>query len=307
MSPVSRSLAMPVLHRNHALTACVAGLALAGCVAAQPEAPVSRVEAVRTADGVQLLEAGRPLLFYRTRPEAGREAWRVNYVHPLHAPDGTLLTEDAPIDHLHQRGVYWAWRRILVDGSQVADGWVGNGLVLALAEPRLERLADGSARIEVTATWSVPLDGRSTEVIEETSVIHAHPLRDGVRRVDFELRLRALRDGVALAGTDDEKGYGGPSLRLRDAESVELASGGRTLTATLARMTVGPEVELRWGEASPLAGRQVTLACRVQDRPWTEWVLRQEPSMQNCAFPGRTPRVLPTVDPLRIEVSAVLR
>jgi hypothetical protein len=230
----------------------------------------------------------------------------LNYVHPLHAPDGTLLTEDAPADHLHQRGVYWAWRRILVDGTQVADGWVGNGIVFELTEPRLEQLADGSARIEVTVSWTVPLDGRPTEIIEETSVIRAHPLREGDRRVDFELRLRALREGVALAGTDDEKGYGGPSARLRDAGSVRLASHGQTLTATLARMSVGDEVEMTWGDESPLAGRQVVLACRVGNRPWTEWVLRQEPSMQNCAFPGRTPRVLPTGNPLSIEFSAVL-
>ena len=31
------------------------------------------------------------------------------YFHPLHAPNGQVVTEDAPEDHVHHRGLCFAW------------------------------------------------------------------------------------------------------------------------------------------------------------------------------------------------------
>jgi hypothetical protein len=284
-----------------------AGLALTGC-AGVPSPPVTAVvDAVIAPDGVLLQQDGAPILFYRSRPEVGREPWRVHYLHPLHAPSGEVLTEDAPPDHLHQRGVYWAWRRILVDGVPVADGWVGRDLALQVESPLVRRHEDGSAEIRATALWIVPVGGTATPVIREYSTIRAFPLDSGVRRIDVDVRLVALRPSVALGGTDDDKGYSGLSFRLRDAPQVQLHSGGQDLRATVARMATGPTVRFAWGTGSPLSSKQVTIECRVDGRSWQEWVLRQESSMQNCAFPGRVPASVPVDGELRLLATLTLR
>lgn len=146
--------------------------------------------AVSVRDGVSLVEGGTPVLFYRSRPEPGREAWRTHYVHPLHSVAGAVITEDGPQDHLHQRGVYWAWRRILVDGVRIADGWVGDNLVLEVDTPVIHAWPDGSAQVDTRVVWHVPVNGSPTPIIEELSTIRAYPAAGGHRRIDFDIRLR---------------------------------------------------------------------------------------------------------------------
>jgi hypothetical protein len=222
-----------------ALPGVAAVLAVAGCVQAPLPRATQPVVAEITPEGVQLTQDGTPILFYRSRPESGREPWRVHYLHPVLTRAGDVLTEDAPADHLHQRGIFWAWRRVLVDGVPVADGWVGRQLELRVGEPRVTRHPDGSVAIHATARWLAPVEGATSAIIEESSTIRAFPIDGAARRIDLDVRLTALRPGVALAGTDDDKGYGGLSFRLRDAPALTLRSDGRELQATVARMTTG--------------------------------------------------------------------
>jgi len=116
-SPARRSRARRGVRPLLPITTAV--LALSACASPTLVPPGPRVVAELTPDGVRLEEGGRPVLFYRSRPEPEREPWRVHYVHPLHSVGGAILTEDAPADHVHHRGVFWAWRRILVDGVDV--------------------------------------------------------------------------------------------------------------------------------------------------------------------------------------------
>ena len=234
---------------------------LAACTFDQTGTRQSAVVATPAPDGIALSEAGAPILFYRSQPEPGREAWRVNYVHPLYSIAGTVITEDAPPDHLHQRGVYWAWRRIMVDGVRVADGWVGDKVVMAVAAPTSRAWPDGSMQIDAQATWRVPVAGVETAIIEESSTVRAYPLSDGQRRIVFEVRLRALRNGVQLAGTDDDKGYGGFSLRFAHSEQLEFLSDGQALQPLVAAVHTGEEVTLRW--PAPIPGWPGSIPCQL--------------------------------------------
>jgi len=267
---------------------------LSACASPTLVPPGPRVVAELTPDGVRLEEGGRPVLFYRSRPEPEREPWRVHYVHPLHSVGGAILTEDAPADHVHHRGVFWAWRRILVDGVQAGDGWVGRDLVLEVGAPAVAEHPDGSARIDVHVLWKVPIDGRAEAVVEEYSTIQAFPVLQGRRRIEFEVRLRGLHAGVAIAGTDDEKGYGGASIRFGHSERISMRGDGRDLRATSAALEAGEVVEFLWPSIAPPWPARVEATCSIDGRAWTLWVLRQEASMQNCAFPGRVPLELRT-------------
>jgi len=258
-------------------------------------------------NGVIVRQGGAPVLFYRSHPEIGRETWRMDYLHPVFTVQGTVLTEDAPADHTHQRGIFWAWRRILVDGEVVADSWVGRQFELQGEPPELVAHPDGSTTIRGKLRWLVPVAGMATEIVEESSEITVFPLDAGARRIVIDVRLKALQPGVALAGSDDEKGYGGLSFRFRDAPAMTIHSDTRELRATLARMQTGPEVDFTWAPSSALSAAAVKVECRVDGRPWTQWVLRQEPSMQNCAFPGRSPYELSTDRVLHLAASLTLQ
>ena len=249
-----------------------------------------------------LVEGGEPALFYRARPAAGAEPWRVNYIHPMWSLSGAELTENAPPDHLHHRGLFWAWRRILVDGGQVADGWVGSGLRLDTRVSAARVLPDGSAEILATSRWIVPLAGRDEPVIEESAQIQLFPRRQGQRRLELTITLRALRQGVAIGGTADEKGYGGPSIRLGHADEMDIWSDGRPLVATVGPVGTGPAVHFTWRRAFPQWAQRVAVTCEVDGRPWTSWILRQELSMQNCAFPGREAFEVPTAGGVRMHL-----
>jgi hypothetical protein len=264
------------------------------------------VEALRTDDGVQLVDSGAPVLFYRSKPSPGREPWRTHYVHPVYSIGGAVITEDAPADHVHHRGIFWAWRRILVDGVKVADGWVGENLALEVASPTVTSHDDGSAQIDMQVRWIVPMQGRPTPIIEENSSIRAYPAVDGRRRIDVSVGLRALRRGVELAGTEDEKGYGGLSLRVANPQLAEIESDGRVMHAAVAGMQTGDWVAFNWRAPPPPWPARVAASCQVDGHAWTRWVLRQEPSMQNCAFPGSAPTAVPSEGVLRLGLSLLV-
>jgi hypothetical protein len=262
MAPVSLTARqVGRLHPQRATASALALLAgafaLAGCAGPAASVRPERVTAEVVEDGVRVTAGGRPVLFYRTRPDGGREPWRVNYL-------------------------------------RVADGWVGDQLSLEVTRRVALDRSDGSAQVAARVLWRVSLDGALVNIVKESSRLRVFPVADGHRRIDVEVRLRALRRGVAIAGTDDEKGYGGLSMRFANGPQLQLAGDGRVLRATPAGIEAGESVEFSWPALPPPWPARVTARCTVDGRPWTRWVLRQEPSMQNCAYPGSSPVELPT-------------
>jgi hypothetical protein len=68
---------------------------------------------------------GKPVLRYqREPPPAGEPTPSVEgacYTHPLYTPSGDLVTDVAPKDHPHHRGIFCAW--VAVEGEQKGDWW----------------------------------------------------------------------------------------------------------------------------------------------------------------------------------------
>src|SRR5688500_13954646 len=68
-------------------------------------------------DGALRVTAGdRPLLTYHVTPVQGPPGTgplftRNAYIHPVHAPNGAVVTGDFAPDHPHQRGVFFAWTK----------------------------------------------------------------------------------------------------------------------------------------------------------------------------------------------------
>lgn len=272
-----------------------------------PVTPLPRVDAVFAAEGVTITDGGKSVLFYRTAPADPREPGRLNYVHPIHAPDGTVMTEDRPADHLHQRGAFWSWHQVLVDGKSVADGWFMKGLTFHVREKRFKGDKVGGGTLVVNADWIVNSAPEVNYVARETTKVRVYPLKDGARRIDFDTVITARSDTLALGGSDDVKGYGGFSVRLVRPDRLTFGSGGKTVIPAVGPVEAGKAMGFAWtpGQGSP--AWTVGLACKANGAPITRWILRKELSMQNCVFPGRAPFVLKKGQTLRLQSTLILR
>ncbi|MCX6636025.1 MAG: PmoA family protein, partial [Acidobacteria bacterium] len=108
-------------------------------------------------DSIELAEGGKPVFVYihgmvlgNGAPEARR---RSGYLHPVYAPDGTVVSDDFPRDHWHHRGIFWAWPIVRAGGAKYDPWLVDEGL-----QPRfvrwLARDAEAaSAKLAVENGW----------------------------------------------------------------------------------------------------------------------------------------------------------
>ena len=147
------------------------------------------------------------------------------YVHPLHGINGEILTDNAPNDHYHHHGVFWAWAHVGVhepDGSVTEhDLWEGTtGLKQHFVRWIDKTLTDQSATFEVENGWFIgdPKDGKKI-MIERVKII-AHRIQKDLagipasRFVDFEFQWQPTDKPITLRGVEG-KSYGGLTVRFK--------------------------------------------------------------------------------------------
>ncbi|HEX6180411.1 MAG TPA: PmoA family protein [Chitinophagaceae bacterium] len=73
--------------------------------------PGVRVE--KQAKGLLVKAENKPILFYNTAlmlPPGSPDYYkRSGFIHPLYSPDGSVLTDDFPVGHMHQHGIFLTW------------------------------------------------------------------------------------------------------------------------------------------------------------------------------------------------------
>ncbi len=286
-------------------TALIAGALLLAPVAVQARPDL--IDAIVATDGVTITDNDQPVLFYRTRPAPGAEPGRLNYVHPLYAPDGTILTEDRPADHLHQRGLFWAWHQVRLGDRAVADGWFMKGLTFVVKKTAFKTDSAGVGTLTLDVDWIVSSGPELAYVARETTRVKVQPLKKGARRIDFDTTITPTVDGLSLGGSDDAKGYGGFSMRLIAPDRLLFSSGGKTVAAAVGPVTAGSSLGFAWPHQPGLESWGVGLSCKVDGRPISQWILRKELSMQNCVWPGRAPVLLTRDRPLRLQSTVVIK
>ncbi len=261
-----------------------------------------------------LQEQGKTVMMFQLAPKSqeGKYA-RANYVHPLHGPDGGVVTEDFPPDHLHHRGVFWAWHQLLLNGKQLADPWVCQDIEWKTPEQSgcwsSTRASELSAGMMVARDWVVPdpeQAGQSLRVVRETVRITAWPSSDNRRILDFDLRFRALLRGVSIGGSDDEKGYGGFSPRFRLADDAHFVGPqGEVTPRELAGVDGGAWIDVSGTDDDIEKGVVMMVHPSHPGFP-LQWILRTKGSMQNPRWPGREPVRLSTRTELRLRYRLVL-
>jgi len=303
-------------------------LIFSGCGQAQGTTAggASSLRVVEKAEGFVVLEGQQKVLFYRRKAarfagtvsaspdvfahrtldgllESLDEDARTHYIHPLYGLDGEVLTEDFPFDHLHHHGIWWAWHQVLIGDKSVGDGWEMTDVAWDVDSVEIVKAEADSAVLKAKVFWKSPKwtdgAGRPKPFIEETAVIGVHRSEGDIRKIDFEIALLGLAEGVRIGGSDNKKGYGGFSARFR------FPKGGLTFTGAdgavkpkNTAVEAGPWLDFSGDFRADGGAGGVAILCHKSipgyPRPW---ILRRRESMQNAVFPGREPVTLSTEKP----------
>lgn len=263
----------------------------------------------RQAEGILVKENDQPVLFYQTAPKDHEGNFeRTNYIHPLYNVDGTVLTEDFPADHLHQRGIFWAWHQIIIDGQRRGDGWALESFDQEVIDSDWESLKGGKGTISTKVHWMSDLytkNGKSIPYIEETTKVTVHPKKKNYRQIDFTIHLSALEEPVSIGGSEDDKGYSGFSVRIQLPNDVKFTGPNGTITPKNTAVESPGYVNI----AATFDGDQpggVVMIEHPDDPGYPQsWILRTKKSMQNAKYPGKDPVTISPGIPLILKYSLV--
>ncbi|GGF29217.1 DUF6807 family protein [Echinicola rosea] len=251
----------------------------------------------KSAEGIMLTENGQPRYFYQTAPKSLDGNYpRANYVHPLYGLDGEVLTEDFPADHLHHRGIFWTWHQLYVNGKRIADPWFCEGISWKVINSE-ETIQGPQATLQSTVQWLAD-SLQNTPVLEEKVKITFERLEADAFSLTFDVTLTSLVEGVQLGGSEDAKGYGGFSPRIKLPDDVTFHSEGKSISPQNLPVQAGPWMNLT-GTFDGTTSSNITIMGEPDKLPsYQGWILRSANSMQNIAFPGKEPIALPKGAPL---------
>ena len=262
------------------------------------------IRVVETDEGFGFFEGEEKVLFYQRMPKCldGKYS-RCHYIHPLYGLDGEILTEDFPSDHLHHRGIFWAWHQVLVGDKRVGDGWSLKDIAWDVYDAKTLSLNNGSSALKVKVFWKSPLwtdaEGRQKPFVKETTIIRVEPASAGTRKIDFQISLLALEDGVRIGGAANEKAYGGFSARIRLPKDISFTGQGGDVTPAGTPIKAGPWLDFsgHFGEQGQVSGLAILCHRSLPGYP-QQWILRRTGSMQNAVYPGQEPVSLSREKPL---------
>lgn len=279
----------------------------------------SKVKVFAAEGGFKFVEEGREILVYNRDPIAARNHPRAadgshargHYLHPVYDLDGVRMTDDMPADHVHHRGIFWAWTQLYVGEKRLGHPWEQRGLVWDVQDVRVTGDAHSTA-LHADVVWKSPLHtdaaGKPVPLVREVATIRVHEAEANARTLDFEISLRALLDTVRIGGSTDTKGYGGFSTRIPLPGDLKiLGPSGAVEPNTSAPSAAQPWVDF----SGSFAGNGRTSGITVMVHPSHPghppgWTIRRRESCQNPVFPGRDLFLLPTDAPLVLRYRVVL-
>ena len=264
------------------------------------------LKAELTPDGITVTDSGQSLLHYQLRTKSRDGAWpRANYIHPLHDLNGKVITEDFPDDHGHHRGIFWAWHQVWVGDQKVGDAWVCKEFVWDVQSQGVEHCADGSLRLIANVEWkSSQLTneaGAMIPIVAERTVVTVHPANAEYRLLDFKISLKALLPNVRIGGSEDVKGYGGFSPRIKLSKNQKFVGSAGDVEPQKTAVRAGP-----WIDISDERGGVAILSHPSNPGYPEPWILRAGRSMQNARYPGAEPVELSLTTPTVLRYRLVI-
>ncbi len=250
----------------------------------------AQVTIERLDSGLLFAEGDDRILFYQiSGNEQHGEYRRANYVHPLYGLDGAMLTEDRPEDHPHHHGVFWAWHQLYIQGKRIGDGWINEDLEWKVIS--FETKDRGNAKqLVVRVDWLSPLwldeQGNMKPVVKEETMITVYPRKKSYRTVDFSISLIATEPNTMIGGSEDPKGYGGFSPRIKLPPDISFTGPkGEVIPKTNPVEAHGwLDISGSLGKRGEQAGVSILSHSNNPGYP-NPWILRSKGSMQNAVYP----------------------
>jgi Family of unknown function (DUF6807) len=268
----------------------------------------SEMRVVETDEGYRFCEGEKPVLFYRTAAKATKDGKyaRSNYCHPVYGLDGAVLTEDFPADHLHHRGIFWAWHQVYVGQMAMGDMWACEDFTWDIHTVQILPPQPNSAALRAGVTWksSQWKDGREPFAAETVTIRVHHTSRD-MRLIDFDIEILALAEGLRLGGSNDIKGYGGFSTRIVLPADIRMSDPNGPVTPQNTALAAGDWMNFSGTFGATASNFAVMVHPSHPGHP-RKWILRASGSAQNVAYPGREPIAVSTKTPLVLRYRLVL-
>lgn len=246
-------------------------------------------------EGVLFTENSDTILFYQTSQQSLRGKYkRSNYIHPLYTIGGQVITEDFPDDHPHQRGIFWAWHQLYIDSLQIGDGWECRDIEW-LVNNIQEIKTDGLEKcIRAEISWQSPLwtdsSGIPKTIVNEQCQITVFPTLNGHRLVDIEIQLLAMNPNTSIGGSNNDKGYGGFSARIKLPDDISFHGTNGSVTPRDTPVKSEGWVSFEGTLNNEKFGVAILAHSNNPGFP-NPWILRSKKSMQNAVFPypGKIP------------------
>jgi hypothetical protein len=270
-----------------------------------------QVKTEKAPGGILFTEGGKNVLFYQIDPKSKDGKYeRCNYFHPFWNLKGDLiLTEDFPGDHLHQRGIYWAWHQIWIDEKRIGDGWELTDFKQEIAKTETMLRKDGAALLHTEVHWKSLLlinsEGKMIPYLKENAYIKVYPQKNNARKIDFEIRLLALADNLDIGGSEDVKGYGGFSVRMLLPDDVVFSGSGGMVTPQNEAVKSEGFMNISGTFTGWRGGIIIKDHMNNPGFPQS-WIIRKKNSMQNPVFPGKNRVTVSTTEPLILKYSVIV-
>lgn len=271
----------------------------------------SQLKFENTGEGILISENGNKVLFYQTQNKDFEGKYsRCNYIHPLWAADGTVLTEDFPADHLHHRGIFWAWHQVWIGDKRIGDPWEIKNFGQKVFDVETTRLKNGRIQIKTGVDWLSDLwtkNNKKVPYITENSIITVHQQTNNYRRIDFEIRLKANEKDLFIGGSEDVKGYGGFSVRMKLPSDVVFS--GKNGEVTPQNTAVESEGFIIISGSVLKNGKKggIVMVDDSENPGYPQpWILRAHRSMQNAAYPGNVKIPVSTINPIVLKYSLIV-
>lgn len=244
-----------------------------------------------------VLEGGKDILTYRfgdqIKEGADQNQMRSCYIHPLCAPDGEVLTDDFPADHLHHHGLFWTWPGVITRG-QNTQTWHPANLRQHFVRWVKREAEGGFALFEVENAWQLDT---GEVVARETVRVHIFPSDGTGRAIDLSLTIQAVGGLLTLRGSPEAaKAYGG--LSFRGAPFFE----GAAMTTDKGELNEDSDAEkFLWADVSAGGyGVAVFVSPGHPGRP-VVWCIRNSyAGFINPSWPGLEPATLEPGSPVNL-------
>lgn len=277
------------------------------CTAAQ-----NPIDITETGQGFVVTEGSDKVMVYQRehKSQDGRYT-RANYIHPLYGLDGQVLTEDFPKDHPHHRGVFWAWHQLWLSDMKIGDPWATQDARWDVYDAKILTPDSKSRALQLGVYWKSPLrtdsTGKLVPLVKETTTITVHRAENEMRKIDFRIELLAMQNDMRLGGSEDAKGYGGFSTRIKLSPGLEFTGADGPVKPTTLALDAGPWIDISGNLADTGKTNGIAILTHKSCPGYPHrWILRRSGSCQNAAWPGRDPVPLSKTDPVVLRYRLII-